>query len=160
MNNIVYIDILIETLEKKVVLLKKIIDISNFQSDLMDKGEDVESAELDRTFDNKDVLIGHINSIDNGFEQIFERTKVEISQNSKQYKTQIQELQKLIGEVTECSVRIQAIEQRNKVKMERYFATRRNKIKEFNVTNKMATNYYKNMADRHKGEAYFLDKKK
>ena len=77
------------------------------------------------------------------------------------YKGEIQEMQKLIGEVSELGIQIQALEHQNSGHFKVYLANQRKAIKEFHVNNKTASRYYKNMANTHKSEqSYFFNEAK
>ena len=60
---------------------------------------------------------------------------------------------------TKKAVRIQSLEQKNKVKLEIYFSNRRQQIKNFNVSSRTVSNYYKSMSSGGKADAFFMDKK-
>lgn len=114
---------------------------------------------FDETLERKGGLIEKISQYDQGFEQIFARIKDEVIANKGRYRAQVEDMQHLIGEVTQKAMRIQAVEQKNKVKLEVYFNNRRQQIKNFNVSNRTVSNYYKAMSSGGKADAYFMDKK-
>ena len=68
-------------------------------------------------------------------------------------------MQRLISEVTDIGVKIQALEQQNKRKLELYLSSKKGQIKNFNVNNRTVANYYKTMSAASRGEAYLMDKK-
>lgn len=159
MGNRSYISILRDTLERKVAILNQLLDITRLQEKYISENLNDET-EFEQAYTTKETLIEKLNKLDEGFELIYEHVKEELSVNQIQYKEEILRLQELIRQVTEKSTKIQAIELRNKSKMEAYFSKRKKEIKGYKVNNKTATSYYKNMADQHQGESYFYDKKK
>lgn len=159
MENNTYINILISSLEQKIQLLNQIIEITTVQSNILNNPSK-EPEEMEKTFAQKEQIIAQIDSLDSGFQSIFSRVKEEIGQNKDQYKEEILLMQDKIAKLTDISVEIQALEERNKSKMQVYFSTQQTKIKEYRTTNKTAASYYKNMANQHHGESVFFDKKK
>lgn len=158
-NQNAYINILISTLTKKNVILDELINITLMQeSYLKECPQKMESFE--ETLDNKAELINTLNQLDVGFESIYDRVNEELKLRKELYQNEILRLQEIIRQVTDKSIRLQALEQQNKVKMESYFSLKKLEIKNFKKSNQTASNYYKSMLDRHQGDSYFLDKKK
>ena len=154
-----YIIILKDTLEKKVSILNQLLEITLRQEKYI--SENLDSVdEFEETYTAKGTLIEQLNKLDEGFELIYENVKEELSVNQIQYREEILYLQDLIRQITERSTELQAIEMRNKNKIEAYFSKRKKEIKGYKVNSKTASSYYKNMADQHDGESYFYDKKK
>lgn len=154
-----YISILKDTLEKKVSVLNKLLEVTLQQEKCISE-ELYDNDEFEQTFTVKQTLIDQLNKLDEGFELIYEHVKEELSLNRIQYKEEVLYLQGLIRQITEKSTQIQAIEMRNKSKIEAFFSHRKKQIKGYKVNSKRASSYYKNMADQHHGESYFYDKKK
>jgi len=154
-----YVSILKDTLEKKVSVLNQLLEVTLQQEKCISE-DAFDSDEFEQTYTVKEALIDQLNKLDEGFELIYEHVKEELSINQIQYKDEILHLQGLIRQITEKSTEIQAIEMRNKSKVEAFFLQRKKMIKGFKVNSKRASSYYKNMADQHHGESYFYDKKK
>ena len=154
-----YISILKDTLEKKVLILNQLLEVTLLQEQCI-SDDLINTDEFEQTFEMKEAIIENINKLDEGFELIYDHVKEELSDNQIQYKEEILHLQELIRQITEKSTEIQAIEMRNKSKVEAFFLQRKKMIKGFKVNSKRASSYYKNMADQHHGESYFYDKKK
>ena len=114
---------------------------------------------FEETLSEKELIIKQLNQLDDGFEKIYEHVKNEISVNRMLYKVEIVQLQDLIKQVTEKSVKLQAIEIQNKNKLEVCFSDKKKEIKKFKMSSQTASSYYKNMANQHQGQSYFLDKK-
>ena len=158
--NKMYINILNDTLKKKLDSLKEIMTETQKQKELLDNTPfDVEKYE--ESFAVKDVLINNILELDQGFESLYDRIKDEIKNNKDKYKEDIIITQTLIQELTDISIKLQILESNNKMKMEGYFSNQKTEIKRKKITNKIALGYYKNMTDQHQtGQSYFIDKKK
>jgi predicted nuclease with TOPRIM domain len=116
--------------------------------------------QFEQTIPEKDVLIDRLNQIDAGFERIYDHVRDELNTNRAFHKDEILGLQDLIRQVTEKSTALQAVELRNKNRIEVLFANRKKEIKNLKLSSKTVSNYYKNMSGQNRGESYFLDKKK
>lgn len=154
----VYINVLITTLQKKITILEKIDQVTEEQKLLLSNA-DTKIENIDSTFDKKEKLIQELNQADDGFEAIYERVKGEIKANPEKYKEQIKNLQTLIKKITDMSVSLQAKEYRNKEAMEIFIEKQKIEVKTKKSSNRAAVQYYQNMANQHRGQSYFLDKK-
>jgi hypothetical protein len=154
-----YLSLLEATLEKKCEILSRLYEFSKEQETLINEDK-LNDENFNRIVDEKGKLILEIQQLDEGFEQIYLRIKDEIYTNQNNYQNEIIKLKELIINVSEKGVQLQVIENHNKSKMDVYFKSKRNEIKNFKISNKSATNYYKSMADQYQQQAYFFDKKK
>ena len=98
--------------------------------------------------------------MDQGFETVYDRIKEQLLGNKEQYAAQIRALQSLIGELTDKSVKLQTMEQRNKSAVEQQFRKSREKIRQGRQNKQAALNYYKNMNNSNYVPPQFLDDKK
>lgn len=153
-----YLNILQESLEKKLEALKHIEEINHVQSETL-RQEELDMEAFDRTVDEKDIYVEELNKLDEGFETLYGRVKEELSADRSKYTVQIRHLQKLISEITDKSVSIQAEESRNKALLENYFARQRKDLGKVRKSSKAAYGYYQNMNNK-KTDSLFLDKKK
>lgn len=158
-NNHTYIKILRNTLEKKSLVLDELYQLTILQESIL-KSEDQNMDSFDQIIDQKAILIESLDELDAGFENIYERVKIELSSNANRYREEVLGLQELIQQITDKGVKLQASELRNKATMETYFNIKKREVKDFKKNSQTAANYYKSMADRPQGESYFLDKKK
>lgn len=153
----------LEMLEKCLVckdeLLTEVYRETREQEAILDTEPFSEEA-FDGTLKRKGEYIEKISQYDQGFEQVFGRIRDEVIAGKETYRPCIERMQKLIGQVTDKAVRIQSLEQKNKVKLEIYFNNRRQQIKNFNVSSRTVSNYYKSMTSGGKADAYFMDKKR
>ncbi|MCM1160224.1 MAG: flagellar export chaperone FlgN [Roseburia sp.] len=155
-----YIQIMIESLEKKEEMLDKIIEKNNEQAEILK--EEKFSVELfDSNVEEKAVLIQQLELLDAGFDRMYEHVKEELtSQEGKAaYKNEIKKMQQLISNLTEKSVSIQAQESRNKQMVEKVFKGERERIKAVKLGSKAAIDYYRNMNHTNFVSPQFVDKK-
>ncbi|MDF2609527.1 MAG: hypothetical protein K0R92_1001 [Lachnospiraceae bacterium] len=159
MDKNTYINILSDTLVKKISIIDSLIDITLKQEEYLDQTPpDIDGFE--QSLPEKGKLIDLLNQLDEGFERIYDYVSEEISKNKLQHKEQIVYLQTLIKQVTEKSAKLQTSEIRNKGKIEIYFSGIKTEIRTFKKSSQSASSYYRNMANQYQGESVFLDKKK
>jgi hypothetical protein len=158
-KNTIYVKILIDSLQKKKQVLHNIFEITTQQSSLLEDS-DFDLDAFNATIDEKQDLINLLDQIDNGFEQVYERLKDDFAQNKHLYQSHITQMQSYISEITDYSVNLQAMEEKNRMKLQTCLSGQRKQIKNMKVSNNTAASYYKNMANQHQGQSYFLDKKK
>ena len=154
-----YLQILQDSLVKKLELLTKIEEKSLEQSEML-KNQTVDMNTVDINMDEKTRMIEEVLALDEGFEGIYEKIRMQLIQNKEQYKTEIKALQGLIEKVTEKSASIQAIEARNKTQMDVYFANQKKGLQSKRNAMTVARDYYQNMNKVKHVSPQFLDRKK
>ncbi len=154
-----YLSVLEDSLKKKLQILDELTDYTTQQQELL-KMEELDYEAFDRLVDQKDPLIQKIMELDQGFETVYDRIKEQLLGNKEQYAAQIRALQSLIGELTDKSVKLQTMEQRNKSAVEQQFRKSREKIRQGRQNKQAALNYYKNMNNSNYVPPQFLDDKK
>lgn len=154
-----YLSVLEDSLKKKLQILDELTDYTTQQQELL-KVEELDYEAFDRLVDQKDPLIQRIMELDQGFETVYDRIKEQLLGNKEQYAAQIRALQSLIGELTDKSVKLQTMEQRNKSAVEQQFRKSREKIRQGRQNKQAALNYYKNMNNSNYVPPQFLDNKK
>ena len=159
MDNQTYIDVLKDSLEKKVMVLDKLLEKTLSQEKIISTSP-FDNEEFDQAYEDKEVLINQLSELDEGFEQIYDHVKGILSTNKLDHKDDIIQLQSLIRQITDKSTELQAIEIKNKKKLDVIFTNRKKEIKDYKINSQTASSYYKNMADQHQGQSYFYDKKK
>ncbi|MBQ7067271.1 MAG: flagellar export chaperone FlgN [Lachnospiraceae bacterium] len=155
-----YVRIMVESLEKKKAILDEIMEKSKEQTEIL-KAEEFSVDDFDRNVEEKATLIENLSRLDIGFDRMFEHVKEEITSDSgkEQYRTEIKKMQQLISELTEKSISIQALENRNKQMVETTFKNEREKIKAVKLGSKAAIGYYRNMSKTNFVQPQFLDQK-
>lgn len=159
MDNQIYIDVLKDSLGKKVEVLDKLLQITLLQENIISTSP-FDSEEFEQAYEKKDGLILRLNELDEGFEQIYDHVKDVLGNNKVEHKEDIIQLQNFIRQITDKSTELQSIEIRNKQKLDIIFTNRKKEIKDYKINSQTASSYYKNMTDQHQGQSYFYDKKK
>ena len=77
-----YIDILQQSLEKKIKVLDKIIE-ANKEHAKIAEAEKFEPEAFDEVFDRKDALIKELEQVDRGFNTIYARVREELTENNE-----------------------------------------------------------------------------
>lgn len=153
------LQILQDSLEKKVVLLTAIEEKSKEQEKLIKK-DNFTFKEIDENMDAKSALIEKLTLLDSGFETLYAKIREELLENKDQYRVQIEEIQNLIVEVTARGASIEAIEARNKAAIEAYFKKEKRIIQNKKNVSSVAQNYYKTAKNLNNIPPQFLDQKK
>ena len=154
-----YVDIMIQSLNKKIQVLDKIIELNSIQKQQL---EDTQSSieTFDKTVEDKAKLIEQLEQLDSGFDKLYERVRKELLTNKEAYASKIATMQTCISKITDKSVEIQTQEARNKDLMTRKFAYIKEKAKVFRTNKKVTNQYYKNMMQLNYVDPQFLDNKK
>ena len=137
-------EILWVTLEQETALAPELEDMDRFDA-LMEK---------------KEPLLAKLEQLDEGFSDIYAKVQATLGGQKEAYKEEILEMQKLITEITDISVKIQALEERNRRMFETYLVGRRQQLKTAKKNSRTADAYSKTMTGTPQGESYFMDKRK
>lgn len=152
-------DIMIQSLEKKIQVLDAIIVYDDIQKEQLEN-PDLTTEEFDDVVEKKSELIEQLDQLDSGFQKLYDRVKEELQGNKEKYADKIGRMQELIRSITDRSVKIQAQEATNKDLMMRKFAGVRERSKKARVNYKAASQYYKNMMQSNVVDPQFLDQNK
>ena len=90
-----YIEIMIQSLEKKEQVLDKIIELDTIQKNQLED-PNLTPDDFDEIVEKKSELIDQLNNLDSGFEKLFARTKEELDGNKEAHKEQIRIMQEHI----------------------------------------------------------------
>ncbi len=153
-----YLQIMIDSLIKKKDVLKKIVELNTIQEQLLNAAE-FNGDSFQKNMEEKSDCIDGLNSLDEGFQIVYDRVRQDVEEYKTNYKTEIARLQELIREVSGLSATIQSQEARNKIRVENKFRQLRQDNKTAKRSVSMANRYYKNMS-RVSEEPQFMDKKK
>ncbi len=154
-----YVQILVESLQKKTHILDQIIEKSQKQYEIF-KSEPVDLDTFEKCTMQKSDLIQKLNDLDEGFEILYKRVKEVLNKNKSQYANEIIQMQKLITIITDQSVRIQGMERKNRDIIEQYFSHARKKLRTSKKITAAASSYYKNMNRVNRVDPQILDTKK
>jgi len=155
----VYIQLLADVLKKKLEVLSRLVSLTE-QQEKMITSDFFEDDQFLQTVTLKEEQLQNLSKLDTGFEQLYEGVKDELVVNKENYMTEIALLKEQILSVTDMSVKLQAMEKRNKSKLEFLFVKKRKDLKNSRISSQTATNYYKTMANQHEVQSFFYDKKK
>lgn len=153
-----YIAVLIQSLEKKKDILDKII-AKNKEQKILFTDENSDPDRLEQNMQEKSGLVDQLNDLDEGFQQIYNRVKSVLQAHKDSYKEEIRTMQKLITVITEMSTTIQAQEKRNYELAGKRFATVKKGIRKARASNRVASQYYKSMANLNVVDSQYMDSK-
>jgi hypothetical protein len=154
-----YLQIMLESLEKKIDLLNQIIEIDDRQLNCAyAKPMDMEG--FDSAMDEKDVAIDELNKLDEGFTSTYELVKDEIQKNPQLYEDKIHKLQELIKISVEKIVSVETKEKRNKAAMENVISLQRKEIQSKRMSASAAARYYKTASKINSVDPQLMDRKK
>lgn len=154
-----YLNVLEDSLKKKMEVLKRIREVNEAQTEIL-KREPVDLEAFDQTVDEKDLYIDELTKLDEGFEALYDNVKQELVGNKQKYAEQIGRMQKLITQITDESVSIQAEEERNKALVEKCFKKKRQELGNSRKNSQAVYGYYQNMNNMKSVQPQFMDKKK
>lgn len=154
-----YIDIMIQSLERKIQVLDQIIEVNIRQENILeDKNASVE--EFDKSVEEKAELIEQMHQLDSGFEKLYARVEEELKEHKEAHAQAIKVMQSHIRSITDKSMEIQAQEARNKDLFIRKLSYVKDTAKGLRTNSKIATQYYKNMMKLNYVDPQFMDNKK
>lgn len=158
MGNSNYLMIMVEALSKKIQILEQLMSYTEEQEALLEN-EDWSMEEFQQLLDEKGELIDTLNTMDQGFEQVYERIQEELNEKKEVHATEILLMQQHIKVITDLSVKLQELEYKNKEKIETQFSKKRNEIKNFRQSKDSVNKYYRVMSKTQIVDSAFLDKK-
>lgn len=154
-----YINIMIESLEKKRGILDRIIEL-NRQQKLLLQDPNLLPEDFEKNMENKSGFVEQLNLLDEGFEELFERVRDNLNECRDQYVSEIQRMQALIKDITGKTNTIRTQETRNKEEADRKFADVREQVKGVRNSQKVVHQYYQNMMRQKNYSAQVIDNKK
>ncbi len=153
-----YIDMMLESLQKKESVLIALLGKSEEQKEVL-SAEEVDWDVFDQLTTDKGELIDELLKLDEGFETLFERIKEPLTQKKEVYKTEIGFMQATIRSLTDNSAKLEALEQRNKKLVETRMAESRQSIKQSKLGSQAAMQYYQRMNRINTLDPQLMDKK-
>lgn len=124
-----YVQMMRESLEKKIRILEEIRLLNREQNQIL-QDDNATPDQFDENIDKKQVLIDQLTGLDNGFQQMYNRVREALNSNRALYADEIRKMQMYIREITDLSATIQAQEKRNKQLAEVKFSNIKSKAKE------------------------------
>lgn len=154
-----YLEILTDSLIKKSQILDFIM-VENQKQQMAVLGDKLDEALFEDTVSKKEAYIKQLESLDSGFDSVYQRIKELLQTQKETYKTEIRKLQDLISEVSKKSMEVQLSEKRNQQMVENCFSAMRQEVHQTKNVNQVANQYYKTMSKANMMEPRYLDKKK
>lgn len=154
-----YIQILEDSLEKKIDVLRQLQVLCQEQADILQDDASTPEA-FEENIDQKGKLIEHLERLDQGFEQLFAKVEQTLEADRDQYADAIRHMQEMIREITQRSTNIQVMERQNSELARKKFAQVRSQAKELRQSRKAVSSYYQNMMQAGTVEPQFMDSKK
>lgn len=154
----VYIQLLADILTKKEELLKTLLDLTKRQEILI-MPDNFDEEDFLQIVSQKEEKINELTNLDDGFEKLFNSVKEELFVHKDKYEQEIILLKELIVIITDISVELQAMEKRNKIRLEAYFTRKRKEIGSSRISSKTVAKYYKTTANQPEVQSFFYDKK-
>lgn len=154
-----YLDMLQDSLKKKLEILNGIMKYQQEESDMLKSGN-MDMEAFDQSINDKVALAEGIDSLDDGFEQVYDRIREEMIRNKEKYAAQIRAMQDMIGEISEKNVLIQAEENRIKLEVDNFAKRESAALRQRLDNGKAARSYYNNMKKLNYVDSQFMDKKK
>ncbi len=154
-----YVQMLKESLEKKVAILHEIQRLNAEQGHIL-TDPNADPDDFSANIEAKGALVDQITELDNGFEIVFEKVSEELQNNRQAYRDDILRMKELITEITDLTAEVEREEQQNKSLAEKKFADIRSKVQKVRKSQKAVTNYYHTMMKTRYEDPQFMDKKK
>lgn len=154
-----YVGMLRDSLEKKIGILDELIKENDKQKDIL---LDVNALpeDLDASMDRKTNLLEELDTLDSGFNEVFNRVKLELERYRAAYSDDIERMKTLIRMIMDRSAQIELQEADNKELAEKKFTHIREQVQKVAVSQKAVNRYYNNMMRVNLVDPQFMDNKK
>lgn len=153
------LNMMIESLEKKLAVLEEIQKANVEQSEIL-KAEPFDQEAFDKTMDVKGEQIGKLDSLDEGFDQLYQQIREILPAHKEEFSEEIVRMQELIRQISEKSVSIQVGEQRNKAALETVVKRENLKLRSMQNKRRVMQNYASSMNHLNLIDPQFMDRKK
>lgn len=155
-----YILILRDSINNKIHILENLIELTESQAVLVKKSNPgVE--EFEAILDDKDRQIEMLNMLDDGFANVYDKIRSDITDNPAAYRDEIEQIQALITKAVELGSRLEAMEHSNRELIEDFISRKKSEVKQFRANKNMVGSYNRNMPNQHmSSDSYFMNQKK
>lgn len=154
-----YLELLIRSLKKKLLLLNRITVLNQDQREIL-QDQNAEPDALDINVRDKDDLVHQIVALDAGFNEVYAHIKELMERDHSAYEAQLDEMRKLIRVIMTKDASVRADEQRNYQLAQQKFADVKKQVREVKASQKMVNSYYQSMMRHDVYEPQFMDNKK
>ncbi len=155
----VYMSALQDSLRKKREVLQRLYDLTQQQKAVLEQ-ENVDVDRFEELMESKEGEITILNSLNAGFQSLFEKVESTMQDQRYQYEKQIRQMQEDIRAITDLSVQIEGLEHQNRDAFQAYLLRERKEIQAGRASSRTAVSYYQNMPNQHhEWQTYFMDQK-
>ena len=154
-----YLELLIQSLKKKLLLLNQIIVLNQQQKEML-MDENLDPDTLDVNVREKDELISQVTQLDDGFDEIYAHIADLMKKNHSDYEEELDRMRELIRQIMAKDASIRTDEQRNYELAQKKFARVKKQIREVKTSQKMVNRYYQNMMQQRQADIQYMDNKK
>ena len=154
-----YLELLIQSLKKKLLLLNQIIVLNQQQKEML-MDENLDPDTLDVNVREKDELISQVTQLDDGFDEVYAHIADLMKKNPSDYEEELDRMRELIRQIMAKDASIRADEQRNYELAQKKFARVKKQIREVKTSQKMVNRYYQNMMQQRQADIQYMDNKK
>ncbi len=154
-----YLELLIQSLKKKLLLLNQIIVLNQQQKEML-MDENLDPDTLDVNVREKDELISQVTQLDDGFDEVYAHIADLMKKNHSDYEEELDRMRELIRQIMAKDASIRADEQRNYELAQKKFARVKKQIREVKTSQKMVNRYYQNMMQQRQADIQYMDNKK
>ncbi len=154
-----YLDMMEESLRQKIEVLEKIEKENLIQKELLESTTGFDEDSFDKTLTRKSELIGQVEKLNDGFQNLFDRVKEELEGNKDKYKKEIHLFQDLIRQITDLSSAVEIGEKRNRMLADIHFRSSKDKLNKSQKSSSAALNYYLTMNKSNITPPQFYDSK-
>lgn len=154
-----YLELLIQSLKKKLLLLNRISVLNQDQRDIL-QDENAAPDAFDINVRDKDDLIQQIVALDAGFDEVYAHIKGLMERDHSAYEEQLEEMRGLIRQIMANDASIRVEEQRNYKLAQQKFADVKKQVREVKASQKMVNSYYQNMMKQSRYQPQYMDRKK
>lgn len=158
-QTVTYVNIMLESLQRKKKYLEKILQLTKKQEELA-KAKKFDEDAFGEIIDKKEILINNVNEIDKGFTSVYERVRTEILEDKEIYATELKNMQLLVKQCVELGMEIEVLEERNRAALEQVFSVGFKGIKQVKQSKQVANKYYQSMSNGNVNDSIFYDRKK
>lgn len=154
-----YLELLIQSLKKKLLLLNQIIVLNQQQKEML-MDENLDPDTLDVNVREKDELISQVTQLDDGFDEVYAHIADLMKKNHSDYEEELDRMRGLIRQIMAKDASIRTDEQRNYELAQKKFARVKKQIREVKTSQKMVNRYYQNMMQQRQADIQYMDNKK
>lgn len=154
-----YLQIMIESLEKKKKVLKQMIELNNQQKFLL-QDANLQPEDFEKNMQYKEELVQQLNLLDEGFENVFSRVREALYENKEMYVDEIRQMQEQIKEISTLMNTVSTQETRNKESAANKFDDVRKQIRSVRNSQRVVKQYYDNMMNHKSDMMQMIDNRK